>query len=108
MPVIPAAASFVAYACTPPSVAALNPAEFIAVQSVEEKRKMPRVTELEPVDGFSDGEGLGLGDGGGVGLGDGEGLGLGDGLGEGDAAPVSRGRMSPTLVLAELPSNPTP
>src|SRR6266568_3961943 len=100
MPVIPAAASFVAYACTPPSVAALNPAEFIAVQSVEEKRKMPRVTELEPVDGFSDGEGVGLGDG--------EGLGLGDGLGEGDAAPVSRGRMSPTLVLAELPSNPTP
>src|SRR6266699_1389072 len=100
MPVIPDAASFVAYACTPPSVAALNPAEFIAVQSVEEKRKMPRVTELEPVDGFSDGEGLGLGDG--------EGLGLGDGLGEGDAAPVSRGRMSTTLVLAELPSNPTP
>src|SRR5438445_8438653 len=72
---------------------------------------MPRVP--------AEGAGTGLGDGPGdvEGLGDGNAVGVGEGLGEGEglgggggggAAPASNGRMSPTLVLAELPSSGTP
>src|SRR5689334_7614773 len=43
-----------------------------------------------------------------LGVGETGGLELGGGFGEGDAAPVSRGRMSPTPLLAEPPSSPTP
>src|ERR1700746_1445422 len=85
---MPFAASAAPFSCTPPSVGALKPALCIALKSVEENRKMPRVSEL--------------------GAGVGEGLELGDGFGRGDAAPVSRGRMSPTPALAEAPSSPTP